>query len=169
MGYSDVLVSGHFKAMPDGRKIFFPRGIYGRGYLVPSDDTYERLRGQIRTYSIVSMGLGLGAFYLLGIPAVLVVAVAVIVFYQVWLRFLLRGLTPTEERMSLQERMAAQARAQSPSQLRGRVIMSLVLVAAGILMLVISPDQWMTALGCIVFFGILAIFYMRMLSLQRQA
>jgi hypothetical protein len=169
MGYFDTVVSGHFKAMPDGRKIFFPRGIYGRGYLVPSDDAYERLRGQIKTYTIVSIGLGFGAFSFLGIPAVLVVGVAAIVFYQVWLRFLLRGLTPTEERMSLQESMAARARAQSPSQLRARVAISLAFVAGGILMLVISPDQWMTALGGIVFFAIVAIFYMRMLSLRREA
>jgi hypothetical protein len=36
MGYFDVLTVGCFKTAQDERKLFFPWGILGRGYIIPS-------------------------------------------------------------------------------------------------------------------------------------
>ena len=44
MGYFDALTSGYFKTAPDGRKLFFPWGVLGRGYAIDSEQDYERLR-----------------------------------------------------------------------------------------------------------------------------
>ena len=44
MGYFDALTSGYFNIAPDGRKLFFPRGVLGRAYAIDSQQDYERLR-----------------------------------------------------------------------------------------------------------------------------
>ena len=36
-GYFNALTSGYFKTGADGRKLFFPWGIFGSGYAIPSD------------------------------------------------------------------------------------------------------------------------------------
>jgi hypothetical protein len=36
MGYFDALTSNAFKTAPDGRKLFFPWGVLGRGYVLAS-------------------------------------------------------------------------------------------------------------------------------------
>jgi hypothetical protein len=47
MGYFDALTSSYFKDGADGQKIFFPWGVLGRGYALPSDEAYDRLRGKL--------------------------------------------------------------------------------------------------------------------------
>ena len=44
MGYFDALTSGTFKTTPDGKRLFFPWGTLGRGYIVGTETDYERLR-----------------------------------------------------------------------------------------------------------------------------
>ena len=46
MGYFDALTSSYFKTTPDGRKLFFPWGVLGRGYTIDSEQDYERLGGR---------------------------------------------------------------------------------------------------------------------------
>ena len=43
MGYFDALMSSWFKTLPDGRKLFYPRGAWGRGYIIASEPDYKRL------------------------------------------------------------------------------------------------------------------------------
>jgi len=61
MGYFDGLTSGYFKTARDGRRLFFPWGVWGRGYVVGSELDYERLRGQIKIFVIAGMALMLGS------------------------------------------------------------------------------------------------------------
>jgi hypothetical protein len=60
MGYFDALTSGYFKTAPDGRKLFFPWGVLGRGYTINSEPDYERLRRQVKAYTVVSLVLIVG-------------------------------------------------------------------------------------------------------------
>ena len=60
MGYFDALTSGYFKTTPEGRKLFFPSGVLGRGYAIKSQQDYERLRRQVKAYTIVSLVLIVG-------------------------------------------------------------------------------------------------------------
>jgi hypothetical protein len=167
MGYFDALTIGSFKTARDGRRSFFPWGVLGRGYVIGLEPDYERLRYVIKAYIIVAMALIISSLALLGYLAGLVVG-ALIVFYAAWTRYLLRGLQPSEERLSLQESMNSQARAQSPSLLWIGEIASIVFVATGILILVFNPGDWLIGTASIVFFGLCAVFIMYMLVLRRR-
>ena len=56
MGYFDALTSSAFKTTEDGRRLFFPWGVLGRGYVL-SQSQYERLQKQVRIYTIVALAL----------------------------------------------------------------------------------------------------------------
>jgi hypothetical protein len=85
------------------------------------------------------------------------------------MRFLLRGLLPSDERLSVQGSMTAQARAHSAAGLWFLEIGALAFVGLGIVIIVIDPGNWLIALGSIVFFGFCAAVGARMLVLRRRA
>jgi hypothetical protein len=102
MGYFDALTSGAFKTDKDGRRLFFPWGVLGRGYVLASERDYERLQRQIKIYIIVALvliiGTGLLEAYIWSVIAVALLTA----FYVVWAKYLLRGLQPSDERLSLE-------------------------------------------------------------------
>jgi uncharacterized membrane protein len=169
MGYFDALTSGYFKTAPDGRKLFFPWGVLGRGYAIDSEQDYERLRRQVKAYTIVSLVLIVGVTALQAYVGAVVIGALLIAFYLGWMRYLLRGLQASDERLSLQDSMTSQARAHSATGLWLLQIGALAFVALGIFILVDDPDNWLVALGSIVFFGLCAGFAARLLVLRRRA
>ena len=169
MGYFDALTASYFKTAPDGRRLFYPWGIWGRGYVVASQQNYGRLRGQIKIYTIASLVLIIPVATLLHYLWAMAVTLLVIVFYLCWVPFLLRGLQPTDERMSLSESMSGQARLQNASTLWMLLIVSILFVLTGFAMLVFDPDKWLVGGFAIVFFGLCAAVAVRMLILRRRA
>ena len=200
MGYFDALTSGYFKTAPDGRKLFFPWGVLGRGYTIDSEQDYERLRRQVKAYTIVSLVLIVGVTALQAYVGAVVIGALLIAFYLGWMRYLLRGLQASDERLSLQDSMTSQARAHSATglwllQIGARVGHGWVVVPGDVertsrfvrergdsfrlrlhddqfehpAILVVDPDNWLVALGSIVFFGLCAGFAARLLVLRRRA
>jgi drug/metabolite transporter (DMT)-like permease len=169
MGYFDALAASNFKTTPDGRRLFYPWGIWGRGYLIPSDEHYERLLGRIKTYTMVSLVLVIAMVVVLkGLWAVLGAAV-LMVFYAAWVPSLVRGLQPTDEKLTMSESMATQARTHSAPTLWALLVVALLFVAIGIGMLAFQPREWLIAAVIIVFFGLCAAIFVRMLLLRRRA
>ena len=156
MGYFDGLTSGYFKTTREGSRLFFPWGVWGRGYVVGSELDYERLRGQIKIFVIAGMALMLGAVALQRFLAGLLVLAALYVFYLVWTRYLVHGLQQSDERLSVRESMNSQAKEQSPILLWVAEIGSIVLVAASLLIFALDPDKWLVATAGLVVFGLCA-------------
>ena len=167
-GYFNALTAGYFKTGADGRKLFFPWGAMGRGYVIPSEQRYESMHRQLKIYMIASLVLIIAPiaaqFYITGF----IIAAALMVFYVAWAPYLKRGLEPSEERMSMRDNMATQARIHNKGMLWAMEIMALVFVAGGILILIFDPKQWLIALGSTVFFGFCAIVIGRMIMLRRR-
>jgi hypothetical protein len=169
MGYFDALTSSYFKTTQDGRKLFFPWGVMGRGYVFASEQDYQRLQRQVKAYTVVLLVLIIGAGALQAYVGAVVIGAFLIAFYVAWTQYLLHGMEPSDERLSLQESMASQARAHSPASLWILEIVALAFVGCGILIIVIDPENWLLALGSIVFFGFCAAVTTRMLVLRRRA
>lgn len=172
MGYFEGLTSSSFKTTEDGRRLFFPWGVLGRGYLVGSEDDYGRLRKQVKTYMVVSLLLiivapNLFREYNVGVSVAL--TGACLVFYLAWMGILLPRLNAADEGLSLKESMTSQARAHGPIVLWLLTIVSLVLVAGGLLMFVAEPGSRLVALASILFFGFCAAMFIRMLLLRRSS
>jgi hypothetical protein len=155
--YFDALASSSFKTAQDGRRLFFPWGPLGPGYVIGSEQDFIRLEGQIKMFLMVSLvviiGLGVLASYLQSS----VVVALLIGFYAVWARDLTRRLQRSDERLSREESWAAQVRAHSARSLWWLEIASLAMTGGGIWMFFVEPEKQLVAVAGIVFFGIGAV------------
>jgi hypothetical protein len=169
MGYFDALTSSSFKTTPDGRRLFHPWGIWGRGYAIPSEAHYQRLQRQIKTYVIVVLAVMIVGVALLPAVWVFVIAAVLIGLYFAWTPFLLRGLTRTDETLSWRESMTTQARLHHAWVLWLLLIVALAFVALGFVILLADPDEWLIAVSSIVLFGPCAGIFAYMLRARQRA
>jgi hypothetical protein len=167
MGYFDALTSSAFKTTEDGRRLFFPWGVLGRGYVL-TERQYEKLQKQVRIYMIVALVLIIAMAVLKEYLATAVVVAFLLGFYLIWMKFVLADLQPADERLSLEESMTSQAVRHNPVMLWFMTIVSFAFVAMGVFALIIDRANWWIGLGCIVFFGLCALMMTRMLMLRRQ-
>jgi hypothetical protein len=181
MGYFDAVAAFSFKTAPDGRKVFFPWGAWGRGYTVASERDYRQLHRQIKVQWVSQVLLALlaslvfvdGPASLKGtvIVAILIVLVLYFACHVLWLRYWLPRLRPSNEkfeRLPLQERMNLVARAFPAVVLWFVEIGSLAFVACAILIVILDPGQWRIALAGFFSFGFAAAFLAYMLVLRRR-
>jgi hypothetical protein len=166
MGYFDALTSSYFKVAPDGRRLFFPWGVLGRGYALVSEQQYERLRRQLKIYTAVSLIAIVASAGLRFYIATLVIGAALMIYYALWSRYLLSDLQATQERLSPRDSLSAQARVHSTFGLWSLEIVALVFVVGGVFLLVADRHQWVVAAGCVVFFGACAAVFGYMLVLR---
>ncbi len=168
MGYFDGLTSGSFKTAQDGRRLFYPWGYLGRGYVLASEQDADRLRRQLKIYYIVMLAaiVGTSAVHAFVISAA--VAGICIIFYAVWARRQVAGLQRAGEAMSFRDSTALQARAFGPRALWLLEICSLLFVAAGIFMYAADPANRLMALFTTIFFGCCAVAIGYMLVLRRR-
>lgn len=169
MGYFDALTSSAFKTTPDGRRLFFPWGALGRGYEIGPEQDYETLRGRIKLWAIVGLVLILAASQGLGFLAGFIAAAAMIAFYFGWMRYVLRSMRPSAERLTVRESMTAQARAHSRASLWTFAVLSIGFVVASVFILIVQPAKWPAAIGGMAFFGAGAAVFGLMLVLRQPS
>jgi len=168
VGYFDALTSSSFKTKEDGTRLFFPWGTFGRGYSVPSAEEFERLRRGVKAYLMVALPLSITlALVISGTWAGIVLLPFLIVPYVLWARAQCRRLGQTDERRTLGEVYAAQARTHSAITLWVFEIASLALVAAEVFSLAMDPTNWASALASISAFGLFAVAFGWMLRAKR--
>jgi hypothetical protein len=151
--YSDLLTTSMIKTGADGRKILYPWGILGSGYVFTTNDAYERLNDLLKVYWVVVvmfiMPLAGAGSYL----AATILYVLALVFYWGWMRFEQARLQRAQEKLTYRVSVTNFARLLPAWLIWLELIVCLVFVAAGMLVLIIQPGQWMMTLGGIVFFG----------------
>jgi hypothetical protein len=172
MGYFDVITGGAFKTDDDGRKLFFPWGTLGRGYVLGSDQDDLRLRGQIKIFMIAALGLIVVSAALQSCSYLVSLAVTPVLigFYALWMAYLLPRLGASDERLSLQESMMSQALGHNATTLWLLEIGSLAFVGIGACIFIFDPANWLTGIGSMLFFGLCAAVFAFMLVVRsRQA
>jgi hypothetical protein len=168
--YLDAVFSSFFKTAQDGRRLFYPRGVWGGGYAIASEQAYKRVVRQLIVFWGVVLVLMMIGAVLQGYLGLFISGAFFIVFYYIVLApYLVRGLQPSDERLSLQESYTSQALVHSSARLWSWEITALALVGIGIAMLVVDTGNWLIALALIVIFGLCAAGVMWMLVLRRRA
>jgi hypothetical protein len=168
-GYFNALTSTSFMITEDGRKLFFPWGAMGRGYVISSDEQYRRLHRQITIYQLVALVAIVVAASVQQFIGGLVIGTLLFALYAAWVRHLVRGLPPSAEQLTRQESMITQARMHGAVGLWLMEICALAFVAAGVAMFILEPDKRLVALASTAFFGLCAVVGARMIVLRRRA
>jgi len=180
--------NGYFRTDQHGRKLFFPWGIFGRGYVIASEQDYQRLRRELRVYVGISGIYMVVAFTQVSIMLGIVMHVPIgstidyqyfqtylTVFAVVALPMLVVGLVHYIALVKLSllhglQPLPSTARVHhTRSTLWFLAIGSLAFVAVGMVMLATDHGNWLIALGLIVFFGFSAVYFTRLLVLRRLA
>jgi Ca2+/Na+ antiporter len=169
MGYFDAISSGSFKTMPDGRRLFFPWGVFGRGYAIPTEAEYDGLRRQAKIYTGVSLVVIIAVAMMQHPLWTFGVGIALAVAYAGWAYVRMRHLEPTEEELSFRESLSTQAFLHNKVVLWTMEVVSILYVVTGLIILVVDPQSWLIALGSIVFFGACAVVFACMLTLRKRA
>lgn len=169
VNYFDNLTSSYFKTAQDGRKLYYPWGFWGRGYVVSETDE-RRIRQSLMGYYVVVIMAMIAGYVFYNHIGGLAVAAICIVGYAIWARALVRGLTPSSERLTMTESAAAQAHAFGAGWLWFSEIVVVLLLVISIIMLVAEPAEWITAAAGILVFGLCTVMLGWMLVLKsRQA
>jgi hypothetical protein len=153
MGYFDALSSACFKTAQDGRRLFFPWGVLGRGYVIESEQDSKRIEQEIKIFMIVTLILVIGFGEFGSYPQSFVIAALLTGVYTVRAWYLICRLQRSDERLSLKESSASQARAHSALSLWLLEIASLVMLGGGIWMFFGAPEKRLVAFAGIVMFG----------------
>jgi hypothetical protein len=94
MGFFESLPSSSFKIDADGRRLFYPFGLFGAGDVVPSPEEYERLREKKSNWStgMLCVAAVLPVFSLPLFFASGFIVVIIMLFYGAWVDDVTRGL-----------------------------------------------------------------------------
>ncbi len=113
MGHFDIVAAVNFRKTADGRVIFQPWGVYGRGYEVPTKKKYDETRTFMKNFFIAAALLG-GFGALVGVwLTVLLVVPGMCVAYRVRIMSLTQGLAEVEQTGPLSERIKKTYRRQA--------------------------------------------------------
>lgn len=99
-----------FKTTADGKRLFFPNGVLGKGYVVDSEETYQRLRSYYKWWFLAAI---VGGPILPKLFTWQGFIVAVVLFgfaYRVGIHQLTRNLPVADERLTFQDAQANIAR-----------------------------------------------------------
>ena len=168
MGYFDSIAEASFKTDADGRKLFFPWGSFGRGYVIPTEDAYVETRTTLTRMQKVVFAAVLAS--LLAAPwAPVLVLSAYGVVLAIWARRTTAGWGRSSDRLSLLEAYDNQARSMSRRALWSLLVASLLFTALGVLAVVAEPRlRLITAPGVILMLLAAAVF-IRMLRVSRPS
>src|SRR3954469_20648308 len=159
MGYFDGLANSTFKKDAQGRDLFYPNGMLGKGRIIPDAETAAKLRDKVVQFYKLFMFGGLPAIVILvnvpgGIP--ILVAVGVIATVGTWFFFrsLARDLPVSDERLGYREAQRNAARGHSYFGLVMLAVISFFMTAMGFFVLMIGDQEvfWI-GFGCTLLFG----------------
>jgi succinate dehydrogenase hydrophobic anchor subunit len=133
MGYFDGLTDALFKTAPDGRKIFYPHGIISRGYILPDDATYQKVRRFIKAWAIfwipflliIQFSPAFWTLFFITVPIYLLL-------YNFSARKMVKGCAISELRLTYLESFTNNAKSQNIFLLLLVLISALFFVALGI-------------------------------------
>jgi hypothetical protein len=148
--------------------LFFPWGILGPGYVVPSEEAFRRLHKRVTSYHIASLLLIIVVVAPGGLLGGVVLLPLLLAPYAIWVRAECRQLARATEKLTYSESVAAQARAHSNVGLWTLELAAVLFVGAGLVILIVDPASWLLGLAAIVFFGIGAVMIARLLIIRRR-
>jgi hypothetical protein len=176
MGFLDDSVNKAFQPDQDGRRLYYPWPL-GRGYIVPSEAEFQRIRKSLKIFYVISF-----LWFLCLLPLIPVIssqgdlrgAILIVYFsmpFEIWLYFQCRHLKRADEGLMFHERIVKRA-AKVPIQLLlVYEIVSVGFVVGGILIIRVDWRHWLYSLASMVaigFFGYRGIIAAKMLMAKRQ-
>lgn len=138
--FSDALFAGFTRTAPDGRKVIFPWGVFGRAYVIASEDDERRMKQGFAAFLLAVQLLIVVGYALWGIFGSLAAGALVLAGYAIHVKRLTDGMEPSSERLPMAEAYRAQAWKHSPARLWSWIVTGMFCVCFGIIAGVLAPE-----------------------------
>lgn len=155
MGYFEGLASGSLKKDKEGRTVFYPMGILGKGRILPDEATESSVRAfLVRYYQVtlpVVIVLGMFAHWAL----VMAAAIALMVWFHMGTKALIKNCPISHDKLTLKEGYTNSAASHNSTTLWILTVCSALFVFGGLFMLLSAPATGLKMMGLasVVFFG----------------
>jgi len=169
MGYFDGLVDGSFKKADGGTTLFYPNGIFGKGYVIPNVRKKEEIRSFLKRYTIAALAtIVISAAAIFSsvevfaipwwIPAVLYLSIlmALSLLADANIRYLTKGLALADQRISPAEMYRNSARSHDLGTLWVLAVLSFFMTIGSGWMALDGDAAWylrLAGLLGVLFFG----------------
>jgi hypothetical protein len=169
MGYLDGLTDVSFKTDENGNTLFYPWGVFGKGYIVP-DDKKNNIRLSIKRNMLIVVPLTLLiAIFLKGSPGTFIIVLSLdFIGYSIWMNRKIRGMAVSSIKLTFSDSLERSAHSYNSTILWLLEIGALLFVLVGILILFIIPTKWPIGLSSILIFGFSAYVFWNMIKTKRQ-
>jgi hypothetical protein len=151
MGYFDGLTDGAFKTDAQGRHVFYPWGVMGKGYVMRDADNHQSMRRKIKWMYIVTLPLIIINQSVWGVKANLVFLPLYLIWYVLMLKRWTAGLEVSGEKITVAEARRNSAKSHNRGTLIFLFIVSVLFVLMGLLSMA-AGRIWL-GLFISVFFG----------------
>ena len=168
MGYFDGLVSGSFKQDDTGRTLFFPYGVLGGGKVAPSAEAAQSLRTTLKIYYMVALPVIIAASVAGGFLYSMAAALVLILLYEIWVRGKTAGWVRSSIKLTYAESSGNSARALGKGTLLALLLMSAVLAASGAIIAIAMPQERLTGIVSVIFFGGCMVAFVYMMRRRRD-
>ena len=171
MKFLEAVVGNYFKTAEDGRLLYFPRGVLGRGYIVPSNDEALRLRRQLKCFwaILIVASFVIPQFIAFGFyVAAAMIGALLLAFSEIGTRYSRRRLQPSHEKLSVRESVIKAALAYGAGLIWFFAISTLSMLMLFTSLLIIKPEDWLWGVLGIVLVGPLFAFYVLLIRLRRK-
>lgn len=166
MGYFEGLADASFKEDSNGNTVFYPWGIFGKGRILPDEDTKTKLRKFIILYYQASLPLIiLVAIFRLWWLA-LIAAPALLIWFLLQSKKLTKHCEISSEKLTVKESYRNSARSHNKIMLWCMLITSLLFVLAGFYAFI--KGKFFIGLAGVVFFGLCSLAFIFMLHAKNK-
>ena len=135
MGYFDGLTDASFKTGEDGRMLFYPYGVIGKGYVLTSDEHYQKARRFMKWTYIIALPPAFLIPMLAGWRWSVPLLVVFMIGFSLAVRSVTKDAGSTAEKLTLAESIRNSARSHNLAVLMLLETFSVLFVLAGIFMM----------------------------------
>ena len=118
MRFLDAKSNALFKTDVNGSLLFYPRGYWGKGYVLPDEEAKIKIKGFVKKYMAIALLVIFGSVALLGSEVNPLVWLPVLLtFYFVRLGKFTKGLPVSKKRLTFAESITNSAKSDSLAML----------------------------------------------------
>jgi hypothetical protein len=162
------LISSSFKTDSNGRIVFYPFGIFGKSYILPSERTKYDIEYFLKRFFIISFTLTIG----IGVGASWIISFIIVPIFIIFLYFKVKKITSNLESSNEEYDFNENLKQSVVKHSMEKLWLLFFICAFGLLFcivqLVFNPDAFFIGLLGIVFFLSGAIMLFKMVCIKRQ-
>jgi len=169
MGYFEGLTSRKFKTDKEGNTIFYPYGIFGKGYILPNGKK-EQIQLFIIRYELIFMTIFIVTAIIFNLTFVILLVLCPFYYlgYAIWLNLLTKTFKKSNVKLTFSESIANSARAHNLSTLWLLAIICFLFIVAGIYIIGQSPKGLYIGILSIAFFGFGGCVIFKMIEIKKE-